>query len=121
MPDSLDGSRHGQTDFTFAPCDGFRSRARKIATTLDYPSISPYPSPMKRLIVTLILLILPIQALASDYPARVVGISDGDTLTVLTAEKKQVKIRLHGIDAPETGQDYGQRAKQAASELAFDK
>ncbi len=49
------------------------------------------------------------------------GVSDGDTITVLTAEKRQVKIRLAGIDAPETGQDFGSRAKQAASELAFGK
>ncbi|WP_422923141.1 thermonuclease family protein [Singulisphaera sp. PoT] len=54
-----------------------------------------------------------------SYPARVVGISDGDTLTVLAAGNRQVKIRLHGIDCPETGQDFGARAKQAASELAF--
>ena len=35
----------------------------------------------------------------SSYPARVVGVSDGDTLTVLAAGNRQVKIRLHGIDA----------------------
>jgi len=51
----------------------------------------------------------------------VAGVSDGDTLTVLTPEKRQVKVRLHGIDAPETGQDFGSRSKQAASELAFGK
>lgn len=55
----------------------------------------------------------------ADFPAKVVVASDGDTLTVLTAEKRQVKVRLHGIDAPETGQDFGARAKQVASELAF--
>ena len=35
--------------------------------------------------------------------------------------RTQVRIRLHGIDAPETGQDFGSRAKQAASSLAFGK
>jgi micrococcal nuclease len=58
-------------------------------------------------------------ASAAEYPARVIGITDGDTLTVLTAQKTQIKIRLAGIDAPESGQDFGTRAKQAASELAF--
>lgn len=57
----------------------------------------------------------------ADFSGRVVGISDGDTVTVLTPERKQVRIRLFGIDAPESGQDYGQRAKQAASEMAFGK
>lgn len=69
----------------------------------------------------LLLLLFAAPACSADYPARVVGVSDGDTMTVLTAEKKQVKIRLVGIDAPESGQDFGQRAKQAASELAFGK
>lgn len=75
---------------------------------------------MKHLLALLILLLL-LAARAADYPARVVGISDGDTITVLTAEKKQVKVRLWGIDAPETGQDFGTQAKKAASEMAFGK
>lgn len=50
---------------------------------------------------------------------RVVGISDGDTLTLLTQNRQQVKIRLHGIDAPELRQAWGQRAKQALSSLTF--
>nr|WP_206108259.1 thermonuclease family protein [Paludisphaera soli] len=74
-----------------------------------------------RYLSPLFLLLLAAPACSADYPARVVGVSDGDTLTVLTEEKRQVKIRLHGIDAPESGQDFGQRAKQAASELAFGK
>lgn len=79
----------------------------------------PYLAAMKRLALFLLLACWPVTALAADFAARVVGISDGDTLTVLTAEKQPVKVRLHGIDAPETGQDFGTRAKQAASELAF--
>ena len=71
--------------------------------------------------VALVLILLPLPAFPADYPARVVGISDGDTLTVLRDDRVQVKIRLHGIDAPETGQPFGSRAKQAASELAFGK
>jgi endonuclease YncB( thermonuclease family) len=77
---------------------------------------------MKRLtLILLILAVWPFPTVAADFAAWVIGVSDGDTLTVLTAEKRQVKVRLHGIDAPETGQDFGTRAKQAASELAFGK
>lgn len=53
------------------------------------------------------------------FQGKVVGISDGDTITVLTAEKKQIKVRLYGIDCPESRQAFGNRAKQAASELVF--
>jgi endonuclease YncB( thermonuclease family) len=74
-----------------------------------------------RHIVALLLLAFAFPVHAADYPARVVGIADGDTIKVLTAANKQVKIRLHGIDAPEAGQPFGSRAKQAASSLAFGK
>ncbi len=50
-----------------------------------------------------------------------VGISDGDTLTLLTPEKQQVKVRLGEIDTPESRQPYGTRAKQALSDLAYGK
>jgi endonuclease YncB( thermonuclease family) len=74
---------------------------------------------MRHRIAILSLIFLPIPALAADYPARVVGVTDGDTITILKADETQVKIRLHGIDAPESGRDYGSRAKWTASDLAF--
>jgi endonuclease YncB( thermonuclease family) len=52
---------------------------------------------------------------------KVVGVSDGDTITVLDASNKQHKIRLEGIDAPESNQDFGSRAKQSLSDLVFGK
>lgn len=56
-----------------------------------------------------------------DIRGRVVGIADGDTFTLLTQDHVQVKVRLHGIDAPEKGQDFGKRAKQELSDLVFGK
>lgn len=70
-------------------------------------------------LLTLLILFLPLPAPSADDAARVV-VSDGDMLTALTA-KRQAKVRLWGIDAPETGQDFGGRAKQVAFELAFGK
>lgn len=48
--------------------------------------------------------------------AKVIKISDGDTITVLSG-KEQTKVRLYGIDAPEKKQDYGQRSKQFLASL----
>lgn len=52
---------------------------------------------------------------------KVVGISDGDTITVLTEDKQQIKIRLYGVDCPEGHQDFGSRAKQFTSDKVFGK
>lgn len=49
----------------------------------------------------------------------VVGISDGDTLTCLTDNYQQIKVRLENIDAPEKGQAFGQKAKKALSDMVF--
>jgi len=54
------------------------------------------------------------------FDARVFGVSDGDTITVLQGTT-QVKVRLNGIDCPEKRQAFGARAKQFTSELAFGK
>ncbi|PUE40254.1 thermonuclease family protein [Limnohabitans sp. Bal53] len=53
--------------------------------------------------------------------ALVVGVSDGDTITVLDAGKHQHKIRLQGIDAPEKAQAYGQKSKESLSALVYKK
>lgn len=53
--------------------------------------------------------------------AKVVGVHDGDTITVLTDEREQIKVRLDAIDAPELGQAYGQASKKALSGLVFGK
>lgn len=52
---------------------------------------------------------------------RVVGIADGDTLTLLDDSDQQHKIRIGGIDAPEKRQPFGQRSKENLSRLAFSK
>jgi endonuclease YncB( thermonuclease family) len=76
----------------------------------------------RALIVALfLLLLLPSQALAEALLVRVVGVQDGDTITVLTSENQSFRVRLVEIDAPESGQPYGQRAKQALSAMVFGK
>lgn len=59
------------------------------------------------------------QSSAATLTGKVVGVSDGDTITVLDAHHQQFKIRLSGIDAPEKKQPFGQRAKQHLSNLVY--
>jgi micrococcal nuclease len=55
-------------------------------------------------------------AVLANFEGRVVGIQDGDTLTVRVNDKS-VRVRLDGIDAPELGQPYGKSAKSSLSKL----
>jgi endonuclease YncB( thermonuclease family) len=77
---------------------------------------------MNEMALKLLLAVSTIGAIPADpTDVRVVGISDGDTMTVLTEDKQSHRIRLAEIDAPESRQDFGQRAKQALSDLCFGK
>lgn len=60
-------------------------------------------------------------AQADSISGRVIRIADGDTITVLDAGRRQHKIRLAGIDAPEKAQPFGQRSKLNLSKLVFNK
>lgn len=79
------------------------------------------PSLTRPLLTVLLLLLPTLPASAADVTGKVVGITDGDTLTLLTDAKRQVKVRLAEIDTPESRQPYGTKAKQALSDLAFGK
>ena len=48
-----------------------------------------------------------------------VGVADGDTVTVLDAAKTQHKIRVAGIDAPEKAQPFGEKSKQNLADMVF--
>jgi endonuclease YncB( thermonuclease family) len=54
------------------------------------------------------------------FTAKCVGVVDGDTLVVLQG-RKQIRVRIWGIDAPEGGQPFGRNAKLFMSELVFGK
>jgi endonuclease YncB( thermonuclease family) len=63
-------------------------------------------------------------AAAADAPTplsgRVVAVLDGDTLTLLDANKTQHRVRLNGIDAPERGQPGAQSSKESLSALVYE-
>ncbi|TCW31510.1 thermonuclease family protein [Gulbenkiania mobilis] len=79
--------------------------------------------PLGRLLGRLILLglLTGLGSCAADNALRgiVVGVADGDTITVLDLAQQQHRIRFAFIDAPEKAQPYGQKAKQALSDLVY--
>jgi endonuclease YncB( thermonuclease family) len=87
------------------------------------PGVSRRYNPVMRRALAFLLLALTAiaPALADELRGRVVGITDGDTLTILDASRQPHTIRLAEIDAPEKRQPYGERAKQELSMIAFGK
>ena len=74
----------------------------------------------KAFIISLVVILLP--SFSWAWSGEVVGIMDGDTITVLNSKTIQdVKIRLYGIDCPEKGQAFGKRAKQFTSKMVYGK
>ena len=93
--------------------------AASYAPPSAFPA-APQPKEMRRL--------------AASLTGCVVRVADGDTITILSpdpggsvaprrnnseASPAQRKIRLYGIDAPESHQAFGQKSKQHLSSLAF--
>ena len=72
-------------------------------------------------LLTTLFFLLSLAVQADTLEGNVVKIADGDTLTLLTSSNEQVKIRLAGIDTPEKKQPFGNKAKQALANLAFQK
>lgn len=75
---------------------------------------------LKRTLALLLPLLLSVAPAVADVQGRVVSVHDGDTLTVLV-ERRQVRVRLTDIDAPELRQPFGTRSRQSLSGLCFRK
>ena len=75
---------------------------------------------MKKL-VFFCLLFFTILSFAEELIGKVIKVSDGDTITVLDSNNQKHKIRLKGIDAPESKQVYGDISTQSLAELVYDK
>lgn len=76
---------------------------------------------LRRIFLTVVLLCTFQLVSAKVLNGTVVGISDGDTITVLDNSSKERKVRLMGIDAPEKSQAFGNQAKQTLSNYIYKK
>ena len=72
-------------------------------------------------IIFLIFLFFSLVSLAEELIGKVIKVSDGDTIVVLDSNNQKHKIRLKGIDAPESQQVYGDISTQSLAELVYDK
>ena len=70
--------------------------------------------------ISLAFLLAVSSAIAEGLLVHVVGVSDGDTITVIDSFRKQYKVRLAGIDAPERKQAFGDQSRQALASRVFD-
>jgi endonuclease YncB( thermonuclease family) len=55
-----------------------------------------------------------------EFSGRVTGVADGDTIDVLW-NRRELTVRLHGVDCPEKSQPFGRAARRFTSELVFGK
>lgn len=83
-----------------------------------------FMKPFLRIPITIIVLLFSINNTAFSgemLEGQVVGVHDGDTITLLMEGNKQIKVRLAQIDAPELDQAFGQQSKQSLSKMIFNK
>lgn len=71
-----------------------------------------------QVLIAIALMLLTTATNAGTLTGHVVGITDGDTLTLLV-DRQQYKIRIAGIDAPERHQAWGDKSKLNISRLSF--
>jgi endonuclease YncB( thermonuclease family) len=80
---------------------------------------------MKNTLPKAIVLVAALLVTGAAAPAtllgEVVGVADGDTVTVLDSDRVQHRVRIAGIDAPEKRQAFGNRSRQHLASIVFRK
>lgn len=74
-----------------------------------------------RIFIIVIFLLLSFNIYAEKYIVEVIKVVDGDTVDVLTTDNKKIRLRLYGIDTPESNQPYGKVATNFLKSLILNK
>lgn len=74
---------------------------------------------VQRLLLGAAIAVISLGTQGAELVGQVVAVADGDTLTVLDGERRQYRVRLQAIDAPEKGQDYWRVSKQSLADRVF--
>ena len=74
---------------------------------------------MRNRLIIFIILLLAGGAVAVFLPGRVISVADGDTITVFASSGGRQKIRLYGVDCPESAQAGGKAATEFTRSLAL--
>jgi endonuclease YncB( thermonuclease family) len=119
----LDSAAHHESPVTNhqspgprSPVTGHGSPTRSQSPITNHQSLVWWS-----LITALIGALLTGPAGASTLAGRIVAVADGDTLTILTDDHKQHRIRVAGIDAPEKRQAFGTRSRENLARMAHGK
>ena len=77
---------------------------------------------IKKVYLSLFLLFFSTYAICQNIlTGKVVRVADGDTITILEEDNTQTRVRLYGIDCPESHQDFGTVAKKFTADHCFQK
>jgi micrococcal nuclease len=76
---------------------------------------------INRIVLIVIFFLSLSNCLYSQLKGRIIGVSDGDSVSLLDEKNVVFKIRLNGIDAPEKKQDFGNASKNFIGDLIYDK
>jgi micrococcal nuclease len=77
---------------------------------------------MKNLLIALAGLALATSGFAEEVlKGKVVTVIDGNTIEMVAEDNELYKILLYGIDSPELGQEFGEKAKKVLEKMILDK
>ena len=71
--------------------------------------------------IVIFLLLISNNLLSLELKGKIIHISDGDTVHLLTSKNEKIKIRLNDIDAPEAKQAFGNKSKENIKKFIYQK